>query len=283
MPATDRHANAATRDQWDATASGWHRQGPVIRDWLRLPTKTLFEMAGIAPGQAVLDVAAGAGDQTLDLAGLVGPSGRVVATDISPGILAHAATAARAAGHRCVETCVADAEHLDLPLASFDAAICRLGLMFLTSPLVGLAAIRRALKPGARAAVMVFAAPDQNPCLRIIMSTALRHAGLGPRDPFQPGGLMSLGRPGHLEALFTEAGFHGVTAARIDAPFRLPRTADYVAFLRDAAGPVIDILARLSPAAQDAAWADITSQLEVFQTDAGWVGPNSLILTAGTS
>lgn len=282
MSETLSPSNAATRDLWDAAAGGWHRHGPAIRDWLRLPTHALLDMAGVAPGQTVLDVAAGAGDQTLELAGLVGTSGRVVATDISPRILLHAAEAARSAGYRNVETVVADAERIALPEASFDAAICRLGLMFLASPLGGLAAIRGTLKPGARFAAMVFAGPDQNPCLRITMGTALRHAGLGPRDPFQPGSLTSLGRPGHLEALFTLAGFHSVASTRIDAPFRLPLASDYVAFLSDAAGPVIDILSRLTPAAQAAAWADISDQLQVFQTAAGWVGPNSLILTTGT-
>ena len=282
MPAAQHQTNAATRDQWEANASGWHRQGAVVRDWLHLPTRVLFEMAGIAPGQAVLDVAAGAGDQTLDLAGLVGPKGRVVATDISPAILTHAAAAALAAGYLNVETHVADAEDLALPKASFDAAICRLGLMFLTKPQAGLAAIHHTLKPGARLAVMVFAAPDQNPYLRITMGTALRHAGLKPHDPFQPGSLTSLGRPGDLETLFAAAGFKGITSTRIDAPFRLPKPADYVAFLRDAAGPVIDIVSHLSAPAKMAAWAAIQSQLEAFQTDDGWVGPNSLILTAGT-
>jgi hypothetical protein len=113
------------------------------------------------------------------------------------------------------------------------------------------------------------------------MSTALRHAGQPPRDPFLPGGLTSLGRPGHLHDLFTEAGFRAVTTTTMDAPFRLPRTANYLAFLRDAAGPILQILAPLSAAAREAAWGDIAAQLDAFQTDAGWTGLNTLLLTAG--
>ena len=84
----------------------------------------------------------------------------------------------------------------------FDAAICRLGLMFLTDPAAGLRRVQQCLRPGARFCSMVFAGPDLNPCLRILMMTALRHAGQPPRDPCAPGGLTSLGRPGALEALF---------------------------------------------------------------------------------
>jgi SAM-dependent methyltransferase len=283
MTTTDAINKAATRAGWDSAATGWHRHAPIIRNWLRLPTLTMLDMAGIAAGQTVLDVAAGAGDQTLDLAARVGAKGRVIATDISPAILKFAESAAQEAGHSNIETHVADAEALGLPGESFDAAICRLGLMFLPTPLAGLTEIRRTLKPGARFAAMVFAAPDLNPCLRILMSTALRHAGLPPRDPFQPGGLTSLGRPGLLQDLFAQAGFNTVTTTTIAAPFRLRKTADYIAFVRDAAGPILQILSALAPTPREAAWADIAAQLDAFQTDQGWSGPNTLLVIVGTN
>jgi SAM-dependent methyltransferase len=268
---------------WDAAAAGWHRHGPIIRDWLRQPTLALLDMAGVAPGQSVLDVAAGGGDQTLDLAARVGPTGHVTATDLSPAILGFAAQAAREAGHAHVTTHVADAAALGLPDSAYDAAICRLGLMFLPEPLVGLREIRRTLKHGSRLATMVFAAPDQNPCLRILMATALRHADLPPRDPFAPGGLTSLGRPGHLHGLFAEAGFRSVATTTMAAPFRLSRTADYLAFVQDAAGPILGLLAGLPADRQRAAWEDMARQLDAFQDDTGWTGPNTLLLTVGTS
>ena len=197
-----------TRLQWDEAAAGWNRHGPKIRDWLGVPTDAMLKMAGIRLGQTVLDVAAGAGDQTLDIADRVGADGGVVATDISEGILALALGNAVRAGHANVRIHPADAEDLRLEAATFDAAVCRLGLMFLPSPLDGLKEIHRVLKPGGRFCGMVFAGPELNPCLRILMSTALSHAGLAPRDPFQPGGLVSLGKPGLMDDLMHQAGFH---------------------------------------------------------------------------
>lgn len=270
-----------TRQDWDSAAAGWDRHTPEIRAWLQKPTAAMLRMAGVSPGHSVLDLAAGSGDQTLDLAQRVGPQGRVVASDISPAILTLAAQNAVRAGHTHVETHLADAAHLGLPPATFDAAVCRLGLMFLPAPVAGLQQVHRALKPGARFCAMVFAGPDQNPCLRILMSTALGHAGLPPRDPFTPGGLVSLGRPGLLDSLFQQAGFHAVATTAMDAPFHLPTVRDYMGFIQDAAGPILQILTPLSPNAKAAAFADMEAQLQAFQKPQGWVGPNTLLLTVG--
>ncbi len=267
--------------KWDKTAAGWDKHTPEIRNWLRVTTDAMIEMAAIRPGDTVLDLAAGAGDQTLDIARKVGEKGSVVASDISPGILEHAFANAVAAGHQNVRIHCADAEHIGLAEATFDAAVSRLGLMFLPDPLQGLCEIVRVLKPGGRFCSVVFAGPDANPCLRILMSSAMRHAGIAPSDPFRPGGLVSLGKPGLIDALFSKAGFHGVATTRIDAPFHLPATKDYMAFIRDAAGPILQILAPLSARAQADAWAGITAQLEIYQTESGWIGPNTLLLTTG--
>ena len=279
-PQAEQFKDQARRN-WDNAASGWNKHSAAIRQWLAPSTAAMLSMAGVAQGQTVLDLAAGAGDQTLDLAAKVGPTGRIVASDISADILAIAALNAQQAGYGNVETHRADAEQLDLPDTTFDAAVCRLGLMFLPDPGAGLAQVLRCLAPGGRFCAVVFAEPAQNPCLRILMSTALRHAGQPPRDPYQRGGLLSLGQAGATDALFEQAGFSAVATTRVDAPFRMPTTGHYLEFVQDAAGPILQILAPLSEAAKAAAWADIHGQLDVFQTSDGWVGPNTLLLTVG--
>ena len=232
-------------------------------------------------GARVLDVAAGAGDQTLALAQEVGAQGYVLATDLSPAIVALARDNAERAGFAHVETRVADGEDLGVPEASFDAAVCRLGLMFFPNPLRGLREIHRALRPGGGVCTMVFSRPEKNPCLTILMSTALRHAGLPARDPFLAGGLLSLGRPGHIDALFRSSGFHDVATTALDAPFRLPTVDHYLAFVRSSASPILQILGRLDAAAAEAAWSEMRERLMAFTTPDGWAGPNELLLTAG--
>lgn len=271
---------AAMRAQWDRAAAGWDAHAPAIRAWLCEATEAMLDGADVGEGMRVLDVAAGAGDQTLDIARRVGPGGHVLATDLSPIILGLALDNAHRAGLDNVQTQVADGEHLPLGSATFDAAVCRLGLMFLPDPLQGLRELHRVLRPGAGVCTVVFGPPQDNPCLGILMATALEHAGLPPRDPFQPGALMSLGKPGLADGLFRQAGFQDVVSRTLSAPFHLPTARDYLDFVHSSASPIHQILGGLDAAAAQAAWDDMARKLERFSTADGWVGPNELLLTA---
>lgn len=198
-----------------------------------------------------------------------------------PVILEFARNKARAAGYSNVETSAVDGESLKVGAGVFDAAICRLGLMFFPNPGKGLREMYRALKPGGRACTMVFSSPDNNPCVSILVSTAFKYAGLAPRDPYQPGGLLSLGKPGLIEDVFQQAGFSRVATTKLAAPFRLPSVKDYLAFIRNSASPILQILGQLDASAKQAAWAEIETKLGVFNTPDGWQGANELLLTMG--
>jgi ubiquinone/menaquinone biosynthesis C-methylase UbiE len=271
----------SVRGQWDASAKGWNDRSAQIREWLRGATEAMLDMAEIAPGARVLDVAAGAGDQTLDIAQRVGPGGSVLATDLSPAILEFAEANARRAGYGTVETRVADGEELDIAEAGFDAAVCRLGLMLFPNPAKGLAAMFRVLKPGGMACTLVFGAPAVNPCMVALVSTALKHAGLPPRDPYLPGGILSLGKPGLIDALFRQAGFEVAGTRSLAAPFRLPSVKDYVDFIRTSGGPILAILGRLNETQRAAAWAEMEEKLNAFNRAGAWEGPHEFLLTAG--
>ncbi len=270
-----------TRRRWDEAAAGWNDHTAHTRAWLRGATDAMLAMAGVREGVHVLDVAAGAGDQSLDAARRVGPDGRVVALDLSAGILEYARGNAQEAGLRNVEIRVADGEALPFDDGTFDAVVSRLGLMLFPRPAQALAEMHRVLRPGGGACTVVFAEPQANPCIRILLGTALRHAGLPPRDPFQPGGLLSLGAPGRVDQLVREAGFHDVATTRLDAPFTLPSVDDYLAFVRASASPIQQILSSLDEVAREAAWHDVREQLRAFDVPTGWTGPNVLLLTAG--
>ena len=274
---------AAIASSWDAAAAVWNQHTSMIHEWLRDATQAMLDDAHITVGARVLDIAAGAGDQTLDIACRVGPQGWVLATDMSPGILGLAQKNMQAAGLLQVSTQVADAQSLDLGGSNFDAAICRLGLMFCCAPVEALNEIRAALRPAGRFSALVFGSPEHNPCLTITFKTARQHAGL-PMTPAGPtggdlaaGSLMSLGRPGLFETLLHTAGFIEVAVHSVSAPFYASSAAHYVDFLRSSASPLSDVLAPLSNAAQQAAWDDMTQQLQVFDTPKGWIGPNQLL------
>ena len=98
--------------------------------------------------------------------------------------------------------------------------------------------MHRALRAGGGICTMVFSRPERNPCICILMSTAFKHAGLPARDPFTPGGLLSLGQPGRADALFAAAGFQDVATTAVDAPFHLPTVRHYLDFIRASASPI---------------------------------------------
>lgn len=284
--ATVASAAGINHHPWDAAAAGWNHHAALIHYWLHEATQTMLDEARVGPGKRVLDIAAGAGDQTLDIARRVGAKGWVLATDVSPGILALAQHNAKAAGLTQVRTQVADAQSLGLARAGFDAAVCRLGLMFCSSPLAALREIRAALRPQGRFTALVFGPPERNPCLTMTLATARKHAGAAhvsatkPANVFEPGTLMSLGKPGLLGALLQTAGFVDVAVHTVSAPFHASSATHYVDFLRSSASPVIEILAPLSAVARQAAWNDMAEQLSVFSTATGWVGPNELLLSS---
>jgi SAM-dependent methyltransferase len=270
---------------WDKAAAGWNDHTLIIREWLLDATQMMLDAAQIKAGARVLDIAAGAGDQTLDVARRVGENGYVLATDLSTRILELAQHNAHAEGFLQVETRVADAQSLGLNGANFDAAVCRLGLMFCEEPLAALKGARASLKAAGRLSALVFSGPQNNTCLTIVMRTAMKHAGLAPElsSAFTPGTLMSLGKSGLLAQLLNDAGFVGVNVQAVAAPFRLPSSRHYIDFVRSAGSPIMQMLAPLSDAAKRTAWHDMETQLNAFSTSNGWVGPHELLLCAATA
>lgn len=271
---------------WDAAAEGWDRHGPLVRAWLREATDAMLDAANVNCGARVLDVAAGAGDQTLDVARRAGPRGQVLATDLSPVMLQRAQSrlaAAYVAGEALapVRTAVADTQALGLAGAGFDAAVCRLGLMFCSDPAAAMREVCTALAPGGRFAALVFAGPAGNPCITTLVQTALEMAGAPPGDSFAPGTLLSLGRPGRMHHLMAEAGFEGISVRTLEAPMQTSSVDEYVGFVRSAGSPVIRLVDALAPDRRDAVWAEISRRLAPYETDNGWVGPNDLLLVVG--
>ena len=152
--------------------------------------------------------------------------------------------------------------------------------MLFPDPLESLRRMYRSLKPGGGVCTMVFSTPDANPCVAILMSTAFQHVGIPPRDPFQPGSLFSLGKPGLIDELFKRAGFRDVATTKVKAPFKVPQTSGYLGFIRASASPIQQILGKLDAAGRKAAWTAMEERLAAFQTPGGFEGPNELLLTA---
>jgi len=281
-PAFDAAAyKATTRAQWDDAADAWHRWGPTLERWLGPATDAMLDAAGVTAGARVLDVAAGAGGQTLTAARRVGPEGRVLATDISPEILARAERSAQEAGLSWVSVRVLDGEDLDVEPGGFDAVISRVGFIYFPDQAAAFAGMRRALRPGGRLAGIVYSTPEANGFFSIPVSVIRRRAELPPPLPGQPGPF-SLGAPGVAEEAFLRAGFVDVTVQVVPSPLELVSVAECVQFERESFGALHQMLSKLDDAGRAAAWAEIAERLAQFESDGRFVGPCELLVVAGT-
>jgi ubiquinone/menaquinone biosynthesis C-methylase UbiE len=269
-----------TREQWQSAAKAWHRWGPTLNQWLGESTEVMLKMADIGPGQRILDVAAGAGEQTLVAAKRIGATGSILATDISSNILELAQKAAEDAGLKNVETRVLDGENLALPDNSFDAVISRVGLIYFPDQQKALTGMKRVLKPGGRVAAITYSVPEKNKFFSIPVSIIRRRAQLPPPLPGQPGPF-SLGGPGVLEAAYQKAGFRDIQTRVISAPLRLPSAADCVRFERESFGALHQMMSGLSPSEREETWKEIESELKQFEGPAGFEGPCEMVIGVG--
>lgn len=274
---------ATTRAQWQAAAEAWHNWGPLIGRWLGDATEAMFDLAGIGPGSRVLDVAAGAGEQTIAAARRVLPDGHVLATDIAPALLEMAAADAKSAGLSNVSTREVDGEALEvLPPASFDAAISRVGLIYFPDQHRALAGMRHALRAGGRIAAVVYSTPERNAFFSIPVKIIRERAQLPAPLPGQPGPF-SLGADGAIESLFEKAGLQDVQIRTVPSPVRLPSAADCVRFERESFGALHQMMAGLSEMQRAEVWEEIEAALRQFEGDDGFTGPCEMIVGAGTS
>ena len=173
----------------------------------------LVRLAGIAPGERVLDVAAGSGIVAVTVAAAVGPSGSVMATDLAPewGDLVRASAEAAGMADRVAFRAMG-AEALDLPDGGFDAALCQFGLMFVPEPVVALREMRRVLRDGGRLGVAVWSTADK---VAHHLVSRLVTAALPPTPPeARMPSPLELAEPGLIERLVAAAGFRDVATTR---------------------------------------------------------------------
>jgi SAM-dependent methyltransferase len=240
----------------------------------------MLDMGGVGPGARVVDVAAGAGGQTLSAARRVGVEGHVLATDISPTILSYTARAAREARLSQVQTLELDGERLEtLDEASFDAAISRVGLIYFPDQQRALRGIRRCLKPRGRISLMVYSTPERNLFFSIPVAIIRRRAKLPPPLPAQPGPF-SLGTEGVLTASLAGAGFSDIQVKAVNSPLRLQSAAECARFERESFGALHQMMSSLIEAERVDTWAEIESELRKFESPSGFVGPCEMLVAA---
>lgn len=273
-----RQYKVTTRQQWEDAADAWDSWAPALESWLGGATEAMLDAVGVGTGSTVLDVAAGAGGQTIAAGRRAGAEGSVVATDISPTILSYAAKRAAEAGLTNVDTVEADGEDLAIFAGQgFDAVVSRVGLIYFPDQQRALAGMRGALRDGGRVGAIVYSTPADNGFFSIPVSIIRERAQLPAPQPGQPGPF-SLGAPGVLEQAFADAGFHNIDVQTVAAPLRMASAAECTRFERESFGALHQMLSGLPEAERDSVWQDIEDALGQFEGPDGFVGPCELLV-----
>jgi ubiquinone/menaquinone biosynthesis C-methylase UbiE len=273
---TNKSSDPAEAINWESSEVAERRnRGRARRVELQGPaTEMMLELAEVRTGNRVLDVAAGTGDQTVMAAQRVGPTGYVLATDISASMLKLAADAARDAGFTNVETRVMNAENIDLDADSFDAAICQLGLFLFPNPAKVLRAMHRVIRPGGKVAALVFSTAEKNPYQGITLSVAHRFGSA-------PLPLFSLGETDVLENTFRESGLRDVTVRAVSFRRHFSSIAEMIRRLKETAflrGPI----EKLGEGKREQAWVEIERELSQLEAPSGIEVPGEFLIGAGT-
>lgn len=274
----EQNKAALPTQRWQSSevVKSWQQETQQRQLLMEEATRHMLEAAVLKPGDCVLDIAAGTGDQSLLAARIVGSRGTVVATDISEAMLKVAERVAQQAGLTNIATRVMDAEHLTLQDHSFDAVICRQGLMLIPHLQQALREILRVLKPGGKLAAQVWSAPEHNPLFSLPLTILAKYTQT---SPFSAPGLFALADPEIFEQALQQAGFRDVSIQAVPLHFQ---AASAEAFIQTRRGMLADALKQLRQEDQQRLLEEIRQALLPFEGPHGLVASGEVLIGAGT-
>jgi SAM-dependent methyltransferase len=271
---------AGQRGDWNSASAGWRKWNELIDSSTRSVSERMVEMAGIGEGDRVLDVAAGYGEPSLTAARVVGPGGRVVASDISSGMLSFGRERATAAGLENIEFLESDASSLDFPAESFDAALSRWGIIFEPDGEGSAALVRGFLKPGSRMAIASWGSPERVPMLSLPMMTVMKRLGVSPPPPGTPGPL-SRPTPEAIGGLLEGGGFSGIEVEEMELEMEWDSAEDFSQFVKEIAPPVSNLLKPHPEEVQEQTWAAISDAARGYAENGAIRMRNLALIAAG--
>lgn len=258
----------------------------ILQGGLSRHSAAVLPKLPIAPGMAVLDVGCGWGDMSLQVAEVVGNTGRVVGIDCVDAFLAEARRDAAEKGLTNVTFLRGDAE-IALPENEFDYVIARFGTMFFTNPVAALRRMRLALKPGGQMTHIVWRRREDNPAWQEAKAIALRYLPPPGADADTCGpGPFSMGNEETTRLMMKSAGYTDVTFSRVDEKIMVGTTPEECIAFALAIGPAGEVFREAGPELAEAQRPSIEKEMREFfesleRDDKGiWAPTSSWVITA---
>ncbi|CAN7677870.1 methyltransferase domain-containing protein [Variovorax sp. LjRoot290] len=236
----------------------------------------LLAMAAPAAGERVLDVACGTGLVAFEAARAVGPDGRVFGIDLSGQMVDAARLQSSNKALSNVGFARMDAESLALPDASFDLALCALGLMYLPDPERALREMRRVLRPGGRMALAVWG--ERSRCGWSAVFPIVDAEVASEVCPL----FFRLGQQDTLARLCAEAGFEAVEQRRIATTLRYA-DGDEACNAAFAGGPVALAWSRFGEEVRTRVRARYLEAIDAWRQGAGYRVPGEFVVVGAAA
>jgi ubiquinone/menaquinone biosynthesis C-methylase UbiE len=273
---------AEVLEGWERMAARWGQAADEMRGpWMPVSI-WLIDALALAPGQRVLELAAGPGDTGFLAAELIAPGGLLISSDAAEGMLEVARERAARLGITNVEFQQLSLEWIDLPAADVDAVLCRWGLMFAIDPGAALQEMRRVVRPGGRIALAVWDEPERNPWMTIPRQALIEAGHLEAPDPSLPGPF-TLSEPGRLHALLDAAGFTEVVLDVVDIERRFPDAERYLASTVAISAVVAERWPGLSDAQRAAVVARVAQLAQPFTSADGIALPGRTLVACASA
>ena len=275
---------AEQRLLWDNAAPGWQACWETIEHGAQKVSDRIVELSEIEPGDKVLDIATGIGEPAVTAARKVMPSGRVIATDLSPQMLAIAKTRATLLGlDNIMEFREMDGEKLDFPDsdAKFDAVLSRWGLMFFPNLAAALGRIRQLLTPKGRISAAVWSNASKVPLLDLAFSTVRKQINTPAPPPGAPGPF-ALADLEALKGSFCQAGFKDLKTETFQITFEFDSPESYTRLHQQTATRIHAMLADSNEDVKKRVWNAITEEVWQYADSHGRVNlDNEVICIVG--
>jgi len=246
---------------WSSVAAGWARRHDMLRRCSAHVTARMLELADVASGDSVLDVASGSGEPAISAARRVGSKGQVLGTDLVEDMLVNARANAANAGLANIEFRCIDGEMLDFGEKSFDCATIRWGLMFMPDPVGALMRVHRSLRSGGRLSVTTWAEPARNPFVTLALEVMGKYREIPESPPGSPG-IFALADKNKLTKTLETAGFLDVHCEEMPIiTIEAETPKEYWETLYDLAGPISILFADMKKDQQNLFVEDFTTQV----------------------